>query len=132
MNGNPPVKYLCTSTGATLQNFELWRLSAVANTSKEIRVALQEILDQILKSNILQECIELRAEALLCRWIGEYRGLIEADAVTGEPTWAQQCSRSRMTVRPNKLPERMKDGNGNRFRVFRPVNRSARQSNQLR
>ncbi len=103
MNGKPPVKYLCTSTGAMLQNFELWRLNAVANTGKESRVALQEILDQILKSNILQEAIELRAEALLCRWIGEYRGLIEADAVTGEPTWAKQCSPSRMAVPEKKL-----------------------------
>lgn len=126
MNGKPPIKYLCTSSAGMLQNFELWRLNVVANTSKEIRVALQEILDQILKSNILQECIELRAEALLCRWIGEYRGLIEADAVTGEPTWAKQCSPSRMAVHPNKLSQGMKDGNGNRPRVFRAVNRSAR------
>ena len=103
MNGKPPVKYLCTSTGTMLQSFELTRLNVVANTSKEIRVAMQEILDQILKSNILQECIELRAEALLCRWIGEYRGLIEADAVTGEPTWAKQCTRSHTAVPRNKL-----------------------------
>lgn len=103
MNGKPPVKYLCTSSSGMLQNFELWRLNTVANTSKEIRAALQEILDQILKSNILQEAIELRAEALLCRWIGEYRGLIEADAVTGEPTWAKQCSPSRMAVPRKKL-----------------------------
>ncbi len=109
-----------------LQNFELTRLNVVANTSKEIRVALQEILDQILKSNILQEAIELRAEALLCRWIGEYRGLIEADAVTGEPTWAKQCNRSRMAVHPNVLSKGMKEGERNRLRVFRAVNRSAR------
>ena len=126
MNGKPPVKYLCTSTGTMLQNFELTRLNVVANTSKEIRVALQEILDQILKSNILQEAIELRAEALLCRWIGEYRGLIEADAVSGESVWAQQCNRSRKTVHPNKFSKGMKIRNGNRLRVFSATHRSAR------
>ncbi|KKN20436.1 hypothetical protein LCGC14_0935730 [marine sediment metagenome] len=114
MNGKPPVKYLCTSTGTMLQNFELTRLNVVANTSKEIRVALQEILDQILKSNILQECIELRAEALLCRWIGEYRGLIETDAVTGEPTWTKQCSPSRMVVPRKKLRDRVEVSEGKR------------------
>ena len=125
MNGTPPVKYLCKSSGTMLQNFELWRLSAVANTSKEIRAALQEILDQILKSNILQECIELRAEALLCRWIGEYRGLIETDAVTGEPVWAQQLIRSRMAADPNKFYQGMKIRDGDRLRAFGAVNRSA-------
>lgn len=118
MNGAPPVKYLCTSSETMLQNFELWRLNGVANTSKEIRAALQEILDQILKSNILQEAIELRAEALLCRWIGEYRGLIETDAVTGEPTWAQQCSRSRMAVPRKKLRDRVEVPEGKRFSLL--------------
>ncbi len=102
-----------------LQNFELTRLNVVANTSKEIRGALQEILDQILKSNILQEAIELRAEALLCRWIGEYRGLIEADAVTGEPAWTQQCS-SRMAVPRKKLRDRVEVSQGKRFSLLSP------------
>ena len=118
MNGKPPVKYLCTSSQGMLQNFELWRLNTVANTSKEIRVALQEILDQILKSNILQEAIELRAEALLCRWIGEYRGLIKADAVTGEPTWAKQCSPSRMAVPRKKLRDQVEVPQGKRFSLL--------------
>ena len=118
MNGKPPVKYLCTSSQGMLQNFELWRLNTVANTSKEIRVALQEILDQILKSNILQEAIELRAEALLCRWIGEYRGLIEKDAVSGESVWAQQRSRSRMAVPRNKVGDVAKVPNRKRFAAF--------------
>ena len=118
MNGKPPVKYLCTSSGTMLQNFELTRLNTVANTSKEIRAALQEILDQILKSNILQEAIELRAEALLCRWIGEYRGLIETDAVSGEPTWAQQCNRSRMAVPRKKLRDRVEVAKGKRFSLL--------------
>lgn len=103
-----------------LQNFELWRLNTVANTSKEIRVALQEILDQILKSNILQEAIELRAEALLCRWIGEYRGLIETDAVSGEPTWVEQCSRSRMAVPRKKLRDRVEVTERKRFSLLSP------------
>lgn len=73
MIGKPPIKYLSELSRMALGEFELRRLSEVANLRKEIRVAALEILEAIWNTSIAQECIERKAEALLARWLIEYR-----------------------------------------------------------
>jgi hypothetical protein len=73
MNGKPPIEYLGGLSRMALGEFELRRLSQVANLRKEIRVAALEILEAIWNTPIAQECIERKAEAMLARWLIEYR-----------------------------------------------------------
>ena len=73
MSQHPPVKYLSELSTLQLGEFELRRLSQVANLRKEIRAAALEILEAIWNTPIAQECIERKAEALLARWLIEYR-----------------------------------------------------------
>lgn len=73
MNGEPPVKYLSELTKLQLGQFELRRLSQVANLQREIRVAATEILEAIFETPIAKECIQLKAEGLLARWLIEHR-----------------------------------------------------------
>jgi len=73
MNGKPPVKYLSELTQLQLGQFELRRLNQVANLQREIRAAATEILEAIFETPIAKECIELKAEGLLARWLVEHR-----------------------------------------------------------
>jgi hypothetical protein len=73
MNGKPPVEYLSELTNLQLGQFELRRLNQVANLQREIRVAATEILEAIFETPIAKECIELKAEGLLARWLIEHR-----------------------------------------------------------
>ena len=73
MNGQPPVKYLSECTRLQLGEFELRRLNQVANLQREIRTAATEILEAIFETRIAKECIELKAEGLLARWLIEHR-----------------------------------------------------------
>ena len=73
MNGNPPVEYLSELTQLQLGQFELRRLNQVANLQREIRAAATEILEAIFETRIAKECIELKAEGLLARWLIEHR-----------------------------------------------------------
>lgn len=73
MNGNPPVKYLSELSALQLGQFELRRLSQVSNLQREIRAAATEILEAIFETPIAKECIELKAEGLLARWLVEHR-----------------------------------------------------------
>ena len=73
MNGKPPVEYLSELSVLNLGEFELRRLNQVANLRKEIRAAAVEILEAIWNTPIAQECIERKAEALMARWLIEYR-----------------------------------------------------------
>ena len=73
MNGNPPVEYLSELTKLQLGQFELRRLNQVANLQREIRAAATEILEAIFETRIAKECIELKAEGLLARWLVEHR-----------------------------------------------------------
>ena len=73
MNGNPPVEYLSELTKLQLGQFELRRLNQVANLQREIRAAATEILEAIFETRIAKECIELKAEGLLARWLIEHR-----------------------------------------------------------
>lgn len=73
MNGKPPVEYLSELTKLQLGQFELRRLNQVANLQREIRAAATEILEAIFETRIAQDCIELKAEGLLARWLIEHR-----------------------------------------------------------
>ena len=73
MNGKPPVEYLSELTKLQLGQFELRRLNQVANLQREIRAAATEILEAIFETRIAKECIELKAEGLLARWLIEHR-----------------------------------------------------------
>ena len=73
MNGKPPVEYLSELTKLQLGQFELRRLNQVANLQREIRAAATEILEAIFETPIAKECIELKAEGLLARWLIEHR-----------------------------------------------------------
>lgn len=73
MKGKPPIEYLSALTRMQLGHFELWSLNQVANLRKESRAAATEILEALCATPLLQECIERKAEALLARWLIEYR-----------------------------------------------------------
>ena len=73
MNGKPPVKYLSQLSRLQLGQFELRRLNQVSNLQREIRAAATEILEAIFETKIAKECIELKAEGLLARWLIEHR-----------------------------------------------------------
>ena len=73
MNGKPPVEYLSELTQLQLGQFELRRLNQVANLQREIRAAAVEILEAIFETSIAKDCIELKAEGLLARWLIEHR-----------------------------------------------------------
>lgn len=73
MNGKPPIEYLSDLSRMALGEFELRRLNQVANLRKEIRAAATEILEAIFETSIAKECIQLKAEGLLARWLIEHR-----------------------------------------------------------
>ena len=60
---NPPLDFLLVCSGVSLHDFELNRLNAAANLRKHI-------------SQINDDLIKAEAEALLARWLMEYRDAI--------------------------------------------------------
>jgi hypothetical protein len=59
---NPPWDYLQDASLSSLESYELSRLNHAANLSREI-------------AQLIEQCIEDTAQALLARWIREYRAL---------------------------------------------------------
>ena len=65
----PPIDYLRSASGSSLQSFELARLNHAANLRREIAVLIDQWLEET-------------AEAMLARWMLEHQGALREPALS--------------------------------------------------